>query len=124
MSVRKIKNPVRKFMIVLRDPHRKSITRMFRELIYLAIKNRSWPNHYFSRYLYRNEKTNLNEYEKNKTLYSLSDKFNDPGFLSILRNKLIFYEYFSHKDFKLGSREFWEISKNEIINSLLLKKGC
>ncbi|MBN2215327.1 MAG: hypothetical protein JW723_13900 [Bacteroidales bacterium] len=101
MSVKKIKNPARKLMIIMGDPHRKPIRKMIMELIYLALKNKSFPSHYFSRYLYRKEKTNLDDYEKNKILYSLSDKFNDPDYAYILRNKLIFYHFFSHFGFKL-----------------------
>lgn len=101
MNVKKIKNPLKKIMIVLRDSERKNITKMIGEFIYLALKDKAIPYRYFSRFLYRKEKTNLDDFERNKTLRSLHDKFNNTSFVPILRNKLVSYKFFSQHGVKM-----------------------
>ncbi|MDP4210818.1 MAG: sugar-transfer associated ATP-grasp domain-containing protein [Bacteroidota bacterium] len=80
---------------LFKDKDRKSIIRIIGEVLYLSIVHRSIPYHYFSRYLFRKDRTNLLDYIPNKKLHRIKPHFNDPDVSEVLENKLyfnLFYE--------------------------------
>jgi hypothetical protein len=93
-----IKNFFRFFPSILKEKDRKSLLKIFIELIVLFLRDRALPVHYFSRYLYIKGSTNYKDFVPNKTLYSMWKKYNDASFLNILDNKLLFHIFFN----KLG----------------------
>ena len=87
------------FIELFNDPDRKSIFRIFAEIIYLIFIYRELPKHYFSRYLFKKGITNIKDYLPNKLL---DDKipalFNDKKVKEVLDNKLyfdLFYRQFN-----------------------------
>lgn len=77
-----------------RDPERKSILRMAAEIIYLTLKFRSIPRHYFSRFLFKKDRVNISDYYPSKVLYNIKPHFNERGATEILENKLFFDFYY------------------------------
>ncbi len=79
---------------LLNDPERKSILKIFFELVYLLLLYRTLPSHYFSRYLFKKDKANISDYFPSQFLYAIKARFNEQGVRSILDNKLFFDFYF------------------------------
>jgi len=79
--------------LAIRD-ERKSIPRILYEVMQLAVLNRNSPSYYFSRHLYRKDRTNIHDYVPNRILYDLSVYFNDDFAAQILSNKLFFGLFF------------------------------
>jgi hypothetical protein len=86
---------------LLNDPNRKSILRMFVEVGYLFFLYRTIPKHYFSRYLFRKDRTNIRDYLPNKFLYKIKSRFNEEDVREVLENKLYFDFYYNQFDFDL-----------------------
>ncbi len=86
----KIKNNYKTFLRVVRDKNRKSLLKIFSEIIYLLIYYKSFPNHYFSRFLFKKDKLNIKDYIPNKRLHSIKPKFNDHEVIDVVENKLFF----------------------------------
>jgi hypothetical protein len=81
---------------ILKDPDRKPLFLIIRELFYLLFFFKELPVHYFSRYLFKNGTTNINNYLPNKLLRKITPVFNDKRVKEILDNKL-FFELFYHQ---------------------------
>jgi hypothetical protein len=94
-----IKNLQKFSRIVLQEKNRKSFFTIIRECLRLWILYRSFPVHYFGRYLYIKGKSHIEDYVPNKILYSLWPMFNDKSMIPVLDNKLLFEYYF--KDFRI-----------------------
>lgn len=80
---------------LLKDPDRKSISRIMAEIISLAYLNKSIPRHYFTRYLFKKNRTNIRDYFPNKFLESIKPFFNDQGDKEVLENKLYFNFFYN-----------------------------
>ncbi len=79
---------------LLRDPERKSLFRMFYEFVFLYLKYWEYPGHYFSRYLFKKDKTNILDYYPWKYLYGIKKYFIDREVREVLENKLFFDLYY------------------------------
>jgi hypothetical protein len=82
-------------MEVLRDPERKSIPAMLRDLVVLLVKHKELPVHYFSRYLFKRDVNNILDYIPNRLSGKIAPYFNDRRLKHVLDNKLYFYLYYS-----------------------------
>ena len=83
---------------IYQDPDRKPIIRMFQDLIYLSFIYKEFPRHYFSRYLYKKETTEIKNFMPNKILSRVAAFFNDRKFTEVTDNKLyfdLFYRQFN-----------------------------
>lgn len=78
------------FPNLIRYKQRKKLVRIFWELVQLTFFHKAFPDHYFSRHLYRKEISNIKDYLPNKFLYKASLALNDLDAASLLRNKLFF----------------------------------
>ena len=110
---------------LLKDPDRKSILRMVFEVLYLFIRHRKFPRHYFSRYLFKKDRTNIMDYFPDKFLYNIKPLFNDKEAREVLENKLYFNFYYSQFNLRLpkivmyNHRKLFVVDKESIeVNSL------
>lgn len=86
--------------IVLNDPQRKSLGRMFFEALYLAFKSGELPKYYFTRFLYRKNVKNIADYistYQNVSMIHRSRKIHNLCAEEILENKLLFSYFFEGK---------------------------
>ena len=79
---------------LLKDPDRKSLLRIAKEIVLLTFYHRSLPQHYFSRYLFKKGVTNVKDYFPSAFLYNLKSFFNDKEVIEVLENKLYFDFYY------------------------------
>jgi hypothetical protein len=79
---------------LVNDPDRKPIVRILYELAYLTLTFGVLPSHYFSRLLFKKDRTNITDYFPGKTLYKIKPHFNGNGPIEILENKLFFDFFF------------------------------
>lgn len=79
----------------LKDSDRKPMFRMIWELLMLSFKFFRFPRHYFSRYLFKKESSNIFDYYPDSFLEKVKPVFNDKGARDILENKLFFDYYYS-----------------------------
>ena len=80
---------------LLKMEERKSLFKIFKEIVFLFIKQGQIPTHYFSRHLYRKEITNIYDYIPNKVCKLIHRSLNDPDSCDILNNKLFFNLFYS-----------------------------
>ncbi len=114
------------FKDLLKDPDRKSIFRIIYELFYLLIIYREIPVHYFSRFLFKKQITNIKDYLPNKFLGAkITPNFNDQNVKEVLDNKLFFDFYYSQFNITLprilmyNYRKMFIIGKKSIeVNSI------
>jgi hypothetical protein len=114
------------FKDLLKDPDRKSITRIIYELFYLLIIYREIPVHYFSRYLFKKQITNIKDFLPNKFLGNkITPNFNDQKVKEVLDNKLFFDFYYGQFNITLPKilmynyRKIFVIGKKSIeVNSI------
>ncbi len=114
------------FKDLLKDPDRKSIPRIIYELFYLLIIYREIPVHYFSRFLFKKQITNIKDYLPNKFLGAkITPNFNDQNVKEVLDNKLFFDFYYSQFNITLprilmyNYRKMFVIGKKSIeVNSI------
>jgi hypothetical protein len=79
---------------LVRDPERKSLVRMALEIAYLSARQRGFSRYYFSRYLFKKERTNILDYYPDRFFESIKPKFNDKEAREVLENKLYFDFYY------------------------------
>ncbi|MDH4058435.1 MAG: hypothetical protein OEU76_06700, partial [Cyclobacteriaceae bacterium] len=113
------------FNELLKDPDRKSLIRIITEFISLAIFHRSFPRHYFTRYLFKKGDTNIKDYFPNHFLYhNLKPFLNNKDLKDVVENKLffnLFYEQFNislpkillynHKKIFVVNDKYFEINQ-------------
>jgi hypothetical protein len=95
-------NPVRKptkvqlLLQIWNDPERKSMLRIFAELICLSFINRSFPPHYYmSRFLFKKFRKNIFDFYSDKFFWKVNRFFNEDGARGVLENKLFTHLFFS-----------------------------
>jgi len=81
---------------ILKDPERKSISKMIFELLYLTFTYRELPVHYFSRYLFKKNIVNIRDYVPNKMASGIAPFFNDGRVKEVIDNKLYFDLFYRH----------------------------
>jgi hypothetical protein len=90
------------FIALIKDPDRKSIFRMVYELLILLYVYKEIPVHYFSRYLFKKEKTNFRDFLPNKFLEKkVAPYFNDKSVKDVLDNKLFFDMFYNNFDIRI-----------------------
>lgn len=102
---------------LLKDPDRKSIIRIVRELIILFITYKEIPKHYFTRYLYKKRINNIRDYLPNKLLANIPSVFNDQKEKEVLDNKLFFDLYYRRFDINLPKLLMYNIKNLFFIGS-------
>ncbi len=75
---------------LLKDPDRKPLLKIALELVYLSFVFRTLPKYYFSRFLFKKDRTNIRDYYPGKLLYGIKPHFNENGATDVLENKLYF----------------------------------
>jgi hypothetical protein len=81
---------------LLKDPDRKSLLKIISEVVYLFCIYRELPVHYFSRYLFKKDTTNIKDYLPNNSfIKKIALFFNDQKVKEVLDNKLFFDFYYS-----------------------------
>lgn len=83
---------IRNLKVFLKDPDKKGILRMIKEIIHYGWVKKEFPLDYFRKYLYRTDVSNYTNYLSLKQYYSIvySPKILVPEIASILDNKLSF----------------------------------
>ena len=83
------------FMEILRDPDRKSVLTIIKDIFSLSIYYRRFPRHYFSRYLFKEGRSNLKDYFPDDFLYyGIKPFLNHRDSRDILENKMFFHLYY------------------------------
>jgi len=81
---------------LLNDTDRKSVFSIISDIFILTLYHKSFPKHYFSRYLFKKGKTNIKDYFSNNFLYyKLKPFFNEHSVRDVVENKLYFNFYYS-----------------------------
>ena len=89
------------FKEILNDPDRKSLARIYYELMALLFIYREVPAHYFSRYLFKKKATNYKDFVPNKLSGKISVLINDHSIKDVLDNKLFFDFFYGRFDISL-----------------------
>lgn len=85
-----------------KDPDRKSLFKIIYEVIYLFFIFGSFPRHYFGRYLFKKEKTNIRDYFPTKFFDTkIKPFFNKKEVREVLENKLYFNFFYSQFNISL-----------------------
>jgi hypothetical protein len=80
---------------LLKDPDRKPIFKIAAELVHLGVKYRQVPRFYFSRFLFKKARTNIDDYFPEKVFDKIKPFFNDKESREVLENKLYFNFYYN-----------------------------
>jgi hypothetical protein len=84
-------NDFQLFAELIKDPDRKSVIRMISEIVYLIIIRGNFPRHYFSKYLFKKNITNIKDYFPNRFFNKkIKPHFNNKQVREVLENKLFF----------------------------------
>jgi len=87
---------------LIKDPERKSLFTIFFECIYLLAIYREMPVHYFSRFLFKKNMSDVKNYLPNKFLgEKISIHLNDQVEKEVLDNKLYFDFYYNQFDISI-----------------------
>ena len=89
------------FREIYRDPDRKSMLRIARELLSLLFLYREIPAHYFSRYMFKKDISNYKDFVPNKLAGTISVRINDHKVKEVLDNKLFFNFFYSQFDIRV-----------------------
>ena len=138
------------FVEIIKDPERKSLFRIIYELFFLCCIYRELPTHYFGRYLFKKNTTNIREFLPNRFSEKIVPFFNDKKFKEVLDNKLYFDLYYrqfnirmpeilmyNHKNVFIVGTDRYEVNslndftglldvvfdKNPLHNSIFIKKN-
>jgi hypothetical protein len=96
------RSPARLLAELIKDPERKPILKIIEELIYLFFYHKALPRQYFSRYLFKNGKNNIQNYFTDNFLYyKIKPFFNDKEVREVLENKLFFDFFYRQFDIAL-----------------------
>jgi hypothetical protein len=87
---------------LLKDPDRKSVLVIIKDIFLLTIYYRKFPSHYFSRYLFKKGKSNIKDYFTDEFLYhGIKPHLNDKEWREVLENKLFFHLYYGQFNISL-----------------------
>lgn len=86
--------PVALIKALIKDPDRKPVLKIISEILSLTFFHGSFPRHYFARYLFKRDRTNIRDYYPDKFLYRIKAFFNDKEVREVLENKLYFDFYY------------------------------
>ncbi len=90
---------LRLLLEILKDPERKPVLVILKDLVTLGVFYRKFPGHYFSRYLFKKGKTNIKDYFPDDFLYhGIKPLLNDRECRDVLENKLFFHLYYAQFD--------------------------
>lgn len=79
------------FSEILKDPESKSVIRILYEIFVLMIYQKNFPRHYFSKYLFKKNITNIRDYfPENFLYYKLKPILNESAIRDVVENKLYF----------------------------------
>ena len=102
MAKVKVMSPVALLLDLLKDPDRKPVLKMIREIIYLTFVYRSFPRQYFSAYLFKKWRTNVKDFFPCQFLYDKIKPFiNENDVREVLENKLYFDFFYSQFNISL-----------------------
>lgn len=135
---------------ILRDPDSKSVPRIVYEIFILILIQKGFPRHYFSKYLFKKNITNIKDYYPEDFLYyKLKPVLNEQAVRDVVENKLyfdFFYKQFNvplpkilmynhrnvfvkaNENFKIeNASDFYEelvciFKKNPTFNSIFIKR--
>ena len=111
MKLRILKSKARNFFnVVLKDPRRKNMMQLFYEYSKFIVTNSVVADQYFSKYLYRKGMHNFNDYLLTEKLEYKCWKLNNPIYTSILDNKYLFEQFFSHHNLKVHKSYAYNIN--------------
>ena len=118
MSFISKKSNVELFKDIYNDPDSKSLYKIFSEFILLAFYNKELPRHYFSKFLFKKDITNIKDYFSNKFLdANIKTYFNDYSVSEILENKLFFDLFYSQFSFNLPKNLMYNHENVFVINN-------
>lgn len=86
---------------IYKDPERKSIPRIMRDLSVLLLHFREIPRHYFTKYMFKTDVFNIRDYMPGKLTVGIVPFFNDKRLKEVLDNKLYFDLFFRQFDINL-----------------------
>ena len=90
---------LRLLLEILKDPERKPVLVILKDIVTLGVFYRKFPGHYFSRYLFKKGKTNIKDYFPDDFLYhGIKPFLNDRECRDVLENKLFFHLYYAQFD--------------------------
>lgn len=90
MAYLTLKSNLDLFKELLKDPDRKSLFKITRELLVLLFLYREIPVHYFSRFAFKKQSANFRDFVPNKMSGKISVLINDHKVKDVLDNKLFF----------------------------------
>jgi len=111
---------------LIKDPDRKSLFKIIAEVFYLFCIQGYFPRHYFSRYLFKKEITNIKDYLPGQLLQDkIRPSFNNKEVTEVLENKLFFDLFYSQFNISMpkilmyNHRKMFVIGKKSIeVNSV------
>lgn len=84
------------FSEILKDPDRKDILRMVNEIFILTLYHKKFPRHYFAKFLFKKDITNIKDYYPDSFLYyKLKPVLNELAVRDVVENKLYFDFFYS-----------------------------
>ncbi|HQK70489.1 MAG TPA: sugar-transfer associated ATP-grasp domain-containing protein [Bacteroidales bacterium] len=86
---------------VIKDPFRKSIIQIIKELITLTVLHKEIPGHYFSGYLYKKDVSQVENYLPLKRAGKIVPGLNDQKLKEVLDNKLYFNLFYGQFNIKI-----------------------
>jgi len=99
------------------DPERKSFVKIMEDILRLTIYYEKLPRHYFDRYLFKKEVTNIKDYFPNDILYKKFKPFlNDMEVKDIIENKLYFDFYYRQFNISLPVIQMYNHKKMFVFN--------
>ncbi|MHC1733005.1 MAG: sugar-transfer associated ATP-grasp domain-containing protein [Bacteroidales bacterium] len=94
------KSKIKLFLEVLSDPERKSIFKIFKEIIQLMSMHKEFPVHYFTSYLFKSDIIEVENYLPAKLTEKIAPSLNDKRLKEVLDNKLYFYLFYRQFNIK------------------------
>lgn len=83
------------FILVLMDPNRKKYSQIVFEYLKFLITNHVLAEQYFYKFLYHKDVIDMNDFIVTREIQKKAWKLNDPDYISILDNKMLFELYYS-----------------------------
>ncbi|NJK87643.1 MAG: hypothetical protein HC906_18380 [Bacteroidales bacterium] len=103
--------------IIIKDPKRKSLVRIFFEFTWFILTNRDLANQYFSKYLYHKGIKNYRDYMLTRKNQTKCWNLNNDNYVSILDNKYLFEVFFSERNIRVVKSYAYNINSLFFINN-------